>query len=452
MNMGLSNLLSLGVPVVLVGLAVLLLMVHRELGPFSGLGGGGKLLLTGAFGMGILAFAIKLSVAAVVSGMPERVVSPLVAANTIHGARPAALSSFHNTADKLPEHYLWQALPAQAPAPADNPTTPEKVELGKRLFFDPRLSADGKLSCSSCHALEEHAGGDGRSTALGIGGQIGPRNVPTVWNTAFQSVLFWDGRAGSLEEQAKGPILNPKEMGMPSAALAERAVARDASYREAFARAFGDGQGVTFERIAQAIAAYERTLITPDTPYDRFVRGDKAALSPAQLRGMALFESTGCVNCHKGPNFSDASLVGGQAPWRFFPAKPGTEYERRFDLGADKGAAGPGEKRGIWRVPSLRNVALTGPYFHNGSVEKLEDAVRIMATVQVGAEVGGGFRSGRHLYWASQEKALSWVEPRTLSDQEVKDIAAFLNALSSDALVASAGKPDEARNDTTASR
>jgi cytochrome c peroxidase len=434
MNTGLSNILGIGVPIVLTGLTVLLLMVHRELGPFSGLKAGGKWLLTGAFGLGILAFAVKLLVAVAVAKMPDQVVKPLVAANTLDSG--SAVPAFPATPADLPEHTVWQALPMEAPAPMDNPTTPEKVALGKRLFFDPRLSADGTLSCSSCHALEQHAGADGRSTALGIRAQTGSRNTPTVFNTAFQSVLFWDGRAASLEEQAKGPILNPMEMGMPSGAESARRVRSDLTYREDFARAFGPGTAITLDRIADAIAAYERTLITPDTPYDRFVGGDKKALDAAQLRGMALFESLGCVSCHRGPNFSDASLLGGQAPWRFFPAKPGTSFEKRYDLGADHGAAGPKSERGVWRVPSLRNVALTGPYFHNGSVDTLEEAVRIMATVQLAATVTEGPRPNRALYWSAAERQLSWVEPRTLSDREVADIVAFLKALSSDRLAA----------------
>lgn len=437
MNMGLFDVLAIGAPAILVALTVLLLMVHRELGPFGGLTTGGKWLLTGAFGMGILAFAIKLSIAAAMAKMPERIINPLVTAYSQHGAHSpeAPVTWLADGAARLPEHYVWQALPKDAPAPADNPTTPEKAALGKRLFFDPGLSLDGTVSCSSCHDMRQGAGADGRRTAVGIEGRTGQRNAPTVFNAAFQSVLFWDGRAASLEEQAKGPILNPLEMGMPSAAAVERRVAQDSSYREGFARAFGSGQAITMDSIAAAIAAYERTLITPDAPYDRFVRGDRQALSPAQIRGMAMFESMGCVSCHRGPNFSDASLLGGQLPLRLFPAKPNTPYESRYHLNDDKGAAGRGGERGVWRVPSLRNVALTGPYFHNGSVDKLADAVRVMATVQLAASVGSDSHPGRTIIWSPKDRELSLVEQRTLSDREVEDIVAFLNALSSDSLV-----------------
>lgn len=431
MHANLLSLLDVGIPALLIALAVLLLMVQQELGPFSGLKGGGKILLMSAFGMGVFAFGLKLTVATAVAKMPERTVAPLVAANTKSVSASAALPSPVGPPPPGPGHYVWQALPEKAPAPEDNPTTPDKVALGKRLFFDRGLSADGSVSCSSCHDLNRGAGADGRRTALGIRGQSGSRNAPTVWNAAFQSVLFWDGRAASLEEQAKGPLLNPVEMGMPSAVAVERRVVKNASYRDDFARVFGPGSTISLKRIAEAIAAYERTLITPDSPYDRFVRGDGKALDAAQLRGMALFQSFGCVACHRGPNFSDASLLDGQSPLRIFPAKA-TPFDSRYRLTADGGASGRAG-RGVWRVPSLRNVALTGPYFHNGSVDSLEEAVRIMANAQLGMTMGPS--SGRALYWSQQDKVLSQAEPRFISEGEVKDIVAFLNGLSSDALV-----------------
>lgn len=433
MHTGLFNLLDVAIPALALGMAAIILMVQRELGPFCGLSAGGKWLLTGFFSMGILAFALKVSVAVAVTRMPERLVAPGLA------ERPP-LEALSAQAEKMladggavhpPEKYVWQALPAAAPEPAGNPSTPEKVALGKQLFSETALSADGKLSCASCHDLYGKAGGDGRPTARGIAGQIGGRNSPTVWNTAFQAVLFWDGRAATLEEQAKGPILNPMEMGMPSAAAAEESIRQIPAYRAAFARAFGDAQAITLERIAAAIAAYERTLITPDTPFDRFVRGDRNALTPQQLRGMARFEAAGCIACHKGPNFSDASLLGGQIPRRIFPALS-SAFETRFDLSPDKHAGGV--ERGAWRIPSLRNVALTGPYFHNGSVEKLSDAVRIMASAQLGTSVDGAPRPDGTLHWLPGEQVLSRVERRNLSDSDVEDIVAFLNALSSDRL------------------
>ena len=319
MNADLLDVLDIGVPAIVIGLVALSLMVHRELGPFAGLTAGGKWMLTVAFGMGILAFMLKMTVALAIAQLPQHTIAPLIAA-PVPASNRGESTAFANPARPRPARYTWEALPEQAPAPADNPTTASKVALGKRLFYETRLSGNGALSCSSCHNLYEKGGADGRSTAIGIGDQSGQRNTPTVWNAAFQSVLFWDGRAPSLEEQAKGPLLNPIEMGLPSALEAELRLAAMPSYRTAFAQAFGDGGAITFARIAQAIAAFERTLITPDAPYDRFVRGDGNALNRAQLRGMALFESVGCTLCHRGPNFSDASLLGGQSALRYFPA------------------------------------------------------------------------------------------------------------------------------------
>lgn len=427
MNTDLIDVLDIGIPLILLGLVTLSLMVHREFGPFAGLGSGGKWLLTGAFGMGILAFSLKMAVAFALTRLPENTIAPLLAA----AQRPSDpdgesdFSSFNNMG--YPSgRYVWQALPERAPEPADNPSTPEKIALGKRLFFETRLSGDGTLSCSSCHDLTAKAGGDGRRTALGIADQRGERNTPTVWNAAFQSVLFWDGRARSLEEQAGGPILNPIEMGLPSAALAERRLAADASYRAAFARAFDGDRRISFARITQAIAAYERTLVTPDAPFDRFVRGDSTALSQAQIRGMTLFESTGCILCHRGPNFSDAGLLGGQNPKRLFPANA-TPYEQKYKLLL------PGDIRGSWRVASLRNVALTGPWLHNGSVDKLEEVVRIMASAQLG-------RSGNFMAWLNPDSALGKLDRSPLDDQQVADLVAFLKSLSSEQLLAKAAR------------
>jgi cytochrome c peroxidase len=438
MDADLAAVFNIALPAIGFALLVILLMVQKELGPFVGLSAGGKWMLMGAFGMGVLAFSFKMAVAAVMAGMPGRTIAPLVDAYRQQEIpRDDDTSAFNDRL--LGARYVWQALPEVAPAPADNPTTPAKVALGRRLFTDTRLSADGTLSCASCHDLYRRAGGDGRRTASGIGGQIGGRNVPTVWNAAFQSVLFWDGRAASLEEQASGPMLNPVEMGMPSAVEVERRVAADPSYREEFARVFGDRRPITIDRVARAIAAYERTLITPDAPYDRFVRGDVKALTPAQLRGMALFESVGCVTCHQGPAFSDASLLGGRMPLRIFPANA-SPYETKYGLLADGGANGGLDTRGTWRVASLRNVALTGPYFHNGSVDKLADAVRVMATAQLAAAVGNTKLPLRRSEWSPSERAFIRTERRALNDAEVEDIVAFLGALSSDSLVAAMSK------------
>lgn len=433
MEAGIGDILEIAIPAILVAFSVVVMMVHKELGPFTGVSTGGKWILTAAFSMGVIAFTFKVAVALSVAKAPERVVTPVLAAYRQSPVTPLNDWGRLFDAAALPVNYVWQPLPEQAPAPADNPTTAEKAALGERLYYDTRLSGDGTLSCASCHDLYRKAGGDGRRTATGIAGQVGGRNVPTVWNAAFQSVMFWDGRARSLEEQAAGPIMNPIEMGMTSEAEAVRRIAADPSYREAFARVFGAHQPISFDLIVKSIAAFERTLITPDAPYDRFVRGDLTALNPAQIRGMALFESVGCVTCHQGPAFSDASLLGGRMALRVFPTNP-TPYESRYDLLADGGATGRGDTRGVWRVASLRNVALTGPYLHNGSVDKLSEVVRIMAGAQLGATVGDAAGPARTVVWSPAEHAFKRTERRVLSDRDVDDIVAFLDALSSDAL------------------
>jgi cytochrome c peroxidase len=439
MEVGIGDILEIAIPAILIAFSVVVLMVHKEFGPFMGVSTGGKWILTVAFSMGVLAFTFKMAVALTVAKAPSQVVAPVLAAYRQSPVTP--LKDWGRVFDSavLPANYVWQPLPDKAPAPPDNPTTPEKVALGKRLYNDTRLSGDGTLSCASCHDLAQKGGGDGRRTATGIAGQVGGRNVPTVWNAAFQSVLFWDGRAHSLEEQAAGPIMNPIEMGMTTEVEAERRIAADPSYQADFARVFGAHQPITFDRIVKAIAAFERTLITPDAPYDRFVRGDTSAMSPAQVRGMALFEATGCVTCHQGPAFSDASLLGGKMPLRVFPTNV-TPFETRYDLLSDGGATGHSGARGVWRVASLRNVALTGPYLHNGSVDKLAEVVRIMASAQLGAAIGPDAGVARRVVWSPAEQAFNRTERRVLSDQDVDDIVAFLNALSSDSLTAQLGK------------
>jgi len=417
MNSELGDLLAIGIPATGLGMAALALMIHQELGPFAGLDRAGKWLLSAAFGMGLLAFGLKMAVAVAIERAPPQLAEPLRRV-----PRPSATpddAEFANPAPPRTARHVWTALPAVAPAPADNPTTPAKVALGRRLFFEKKLSGDGSLACASCHDLFASAGADGRPTAKGIAGQLGMRNTPTVWNAAFQSVLFWDGRAASLEEQAMGPILNPLEMGLASPAEAERRLNADAAYRAEFQAAFGDAAPISFVRIAQAIAAFERTLITPDSPYDRFVRGETGALTRAQLRGMALFETVGCVLCHRGPNFSDASLLGGENARRIFPANA-TSYETKYGLLVN------GE-RAVWRVASLRNVALTGPWLHNGSVDSLPEVVRIMAGAQLG-------RSAGLTTWLDEKRVLGKVDRSPLGEREIADLVAFLEALSSDSL------------------
>lgn len=297
----------------------------------------------------------------------------------------------------------FEALPKKVPTPADNPTTAAKVELGKQLYFDPRLSIDGTVSCNSCHNVMS-SGTDNRATSVGINGQRGGRSAPTVWNSAFLSVQFWDGRANSLEDQAKGPPLNPVEKGMPSAEAVVERLNAIPGYVEQFNKAFGGKDAVSYDNMAKAIAAFERTLITRNSPFDQYLAGNKKALSAPAQRGMKLFEENGCGGCHSGPNFAGPLLPVGQGFYQKFPMMA-SSYDAKYKLTEDLGRYDVTKQesdKNVWRVPSLRNIALTAPYFHNGAVQTLDEAVRVMAKSQLGKE---------------------------LNDKDVADLVAFLETL-----------------------
>lgn len=299
---------------------------------------------------------------------------------------------------------LFEPLPEKFPGTKDNPITPAKVELGKQLYFDPILSRDGTVSCNSCHNVMGN-GTDNRRFSQGVAGKLGGRNSPTVWNAVFHSVQFWDGRAPTLVDQAKGPLLNPIEMAMPSPQAVVDRVNAIPGYREAFRKVFGEKDPVTFDNIAQAIAAYETTLITPNSPFDRYLKGDEKALTPQQVRGMNTFAQVGCVTCHSGLNFSGPSRPTGEGNFMRFPINPQAPQVKQYDLMKDPGRfefTRQEADRFLWRVPTLRNVELTAPYFHNGSVDSLEDAVQVMTHTQLAGP---------------------------LSDQQVRDLVAFLSSL-----------------------
>jgi cytochrome c peroxidase len=299
----------------------------------------------------------------------------------------------------------WQPLPDTAPAPADNPTTAAKVELGKMLYFDPRLSSTGTVSCFSCHNVME-GGDDHMTTSAGVHGLKGGRNAPTVWNSAFHSVQFWDGRAPSLEEQAKGPPVNPIEMGMANLDAVIDRVRHIPGYKPHFESAFGAGDVVTMDNAAKAIAAYERTLITPGNAYDRYAKGDMKALTAQQARGLEALASVGCTSCHQGPAFNGPPLPAGTGFFMKFPTYEDNAYVVKYKLMDDLGRAtvtkDPAD-RAMWRVPTLRNLEFTAPYMHTGTVKTLPEAVRVMAVTQLN---------------------------KTLPDAQVDDIVAFLMALS----------------------
>lgn len=248
------------------------------------------------------------------------------------------------------------------PWPADNPYSAAKVELGRNLFFDPRLSANGKVSCATCHP-PAHAFAGGDPPPVGVTGSPLRRRAPTIINRAYGRTQFLDGRAASLEAQINGPITAPDEMGSSLDASAAN-IAKIAGYAPLFEQAFGDRE-VTFDRIAKAIATFERTILSGNSPYDRFMNGDKHALSPAAKRGLEIFERTGeCSECHKGYNFTDEKFASlGIGPDQHPP---------------DLGLGAITKKRrddGKFKVPTLREVALTGPYMHDGREKTLDDVL-----------------------------------------------------------------------------
>jgi len=298
-----------------------------------------------------------------------------------------------------------EALPALPPVPADNPLSAAKIELGRMLYFDPRLSVDGSVSCNSCHNVMT-SGTDNRPVSVGVKGQHGGRSAPTVFNAAYLTAQFWDGRAASLEDQARGPVLNPVEMGMPSARAVEQRLQRIPGYVARFAEVFGSQDALSFNNVVKAIASYERTLVTPNSAFDRYMRGDKAAMSPQALRGMKLVAQTGCTACHNGPNFAGpVALPMGQPFLQKFPTYTDNAYVKKYHLDKDVGrytVTHKAEDKHMWRVPTWRNVTLTAPYFHNGAVKTLDEAVRVMARTQLN---------------------------KTLSDAAVADIVAFLSSL-----------------------
>ena len=291
----------------------------------------------------------------------------------------------------------WDTLPTEAPAPTDNPTTPAKVELGKMLYHDPRLSSTGTVSCSSCHNTML-GGEDNRPNSMGINGQTGGRSAPTVWNAAFNKVQFWDGRAESLEAQAAGPVTNPIEMGMKSWDDVVTRLNSIEGYKKAFADAFG-GNAISKDTATKAIAAYERTLITPNSPYDKYTSGEKSAMTEQQVRGMNKVAELGCTGCHSGPAFN------GPGMFQKFPVNSNGMYQAKYHFTKDLGLAEVTKKSAdehLFKVPTLRNIALTAPYFHNGAVKTLDEAVKVMAKLQLNKD---------------------------LSKEEIADIVAFLNAL-----------------------
>jgi len=289
---------------------------------------------------------------------------------------------------------MFAPIPSTVPAIADNRVTPEKVELGKALFFDPRMSASGVFSCNSCHNVGT-GGDDNMPTSIGHGWQQGPRNSPTVFNAVFNAAQFWDGRAADLAEQAKGPVQAGVEMAnTPDNVLAT--LNSMPQYVDWFQAAFPDEPDpVTFDNFARAIEAFEATLITP-APFDAWLNGDDSALTDEQKLGLDTFMLAGCATCHNGVN------LGGQ---EYFPfglvERPGADILPPDDKGRYEVTKTATDEY-VFRASPLRNIALTAPYFHSGSVWDLHTAVEIMAESQLGAD---------------------------LTDQETRALTAFLHSL-----------------------
>ncbi|WP_417598265.1 cytochrome-c peroxidase [Oceanospirillum sp.] len=246
-------------------------------------------------------------------------------------------------------------------------------ELGKKLYFDPRLSASGFISCNSCHNLSM-GGTDNIKTSIGHKWQQGPINSPTVLNSSLSLAQFWDGRAADLKEQAGGPIANPGEMAS-SHTLAVDVVASIPGYVHDFKQVFGDSGTVNIDRITDAIAEFEKTLVTPNAPFDRWLLGDDRAISQYELEGYKLFKSSGCVACHNG------EAVGGNSFQKMGIMEP---YQTHNQVEGRAAVTGKDADRFMFKVPTLRNVELTYPYFHDGEAETLTEATDIMGRLQLG--------------------------------------------------------------------
>lgn len=337
----------------------------------------------------VIAVLVTLVVAlVVVAGMMPANADEPVGEN--HGAGASSV---------LPSYSgLLREFPATTET-ADNPTTPEKAELGRLLFFDPVLSENNNIACANCHH-PDLGFADGKPTAVGHDGTVLTRNAPTLWNVAYTQNLFWDGRIQSLEAQVEVPLTHPNEMGVSDTDALVAELAAIPEYQERFTAVFGS-EGITLANIEKALAAFERTLLANDTPFDRYAAGDFDALTPSQRRGLALFRSgaTRCFECHGAPTFaSDTFRVIGVP----------SDDPGRAAIAADG-------QEGAFKVPTLRNIALTAPYMHNGSMATLEEVVDFYAD-------GGGLAHG-------QENVDVFVQGFDLTEQERADLVAFLYAL-----------------------
>ncbi|HOW24779.1 MAG TPA: cytochrome c peroxidase [Bacteroidales bacterium] len=311
------------------------------------------------------------------------------------GKKPEPVSSAQTDSVLKTAQSFFGVLPSEVQNPS-NTITPEKVLLGKTLFYDTRLSAKGNNSCNDCHNLTTY-GVEHSSKSRGDEGMDGSRNSPTVLNAALHFVQFWDGRAKDVEEQAGGPILNPVEMNIHSKEFLENRLDSIQGYRQLFAAAFPDAaKPVTFENVQLAIAAFERTLLTPSR-FDTYLNGETSALDEQEKRGLDLFIKTGCASCHSGVLLG-GSMFQKAGLFADYHTLPGSNPKDKGRFEVTQAVA----DTDIFKVPSLRNIAETYPYFHDGAMEDLPDAIEAMANLQLN---------------------------KNLSEEEVEDMVAFLKSL-----------------------
>lgn len=303
-------------------------------------------------------------------------------------AAPKAAPDMPVAALRAQAKAFFAPLPEKAPDP-DNPITPAKVKLGRMLYYDKRLSVDHDIACNTCHPLDAY-GVDHEPTSKGHKGERGERNAPTVYNAALHIAQFWDGRAPNVEEQAKGPVLNPVEMGMPSEDYVLRVLHSIPGYAPLFAKAFPkDEHPIDYDNVGDAIGAFERQLMTP-SPFDAFLEGDDSAMTDVQLAGLETFMKTGCTTCHRG------AAVGGGMYMKLGLVKPyPVDDPGRFKVTGDE------KDMHVFKVPSLRNVTETAPYFHNGSLTDLDQVIHIMAEYQLGKQLSDTDVASIHAFLGS---------------------------------------------------
>ena len=290
---------------------------------------------------------------------------------------------------------IFGALP-QVMISDTNPVTPPKVKLGKMLFYEPRISLDGTVSCVRCHPFSLYAA-DGLTKSIGNNCKINPRNAPTILNAAAQLAAHWIGNRTGVEDQAKQALIGPPSFGMPSYEAVEKKLKEIKGYVPLFEDAYpGEMDPVSVDNFAKAVGAFERTLVTPSR-FDAFVKGDQSALTDNQKRGLKTFIETGCIMCHSG------AYIGGQSYKKFGVFEPYWQYTKSKDVDEGRYVVTKGESdKYVFKVPILRNVEMTSPYFHDGSVGRLHDAIWIMGKVQLA---------------------------RTLGEQQVEEITVFLKSL-----------------------